>query len=225
MGVAPEWQGKGLGTALMQPGLDEIDAASLPAYLESSTPRSRALYGRNGFEVTGELEPAAGGPPLWLMWRDPRPRARRLVSGPTDRRWRHGREVVQRRGAGRDVAADDGARDRGDRRAATSSRRRRLCEAMKHESQFMHDLLVDGIAGLISFVKERLGDEGVRGGVERLARAQLAQAGREDRREPTARRSPQALAATWRAHSDQRRRPAARARSRSPRTTRSSPSR
>ena len=44
-----------------------------------------------------------------------------------------------------------------------ASRRGRseLCEEMKHESQFMHDLLVDGIAGLISFVKERLGDEGV----------------------------------------------------------------
>jgi GNAT superfamily N-acetyltransferase len=72
MGVAPEWQGKGLGTALMQPGLDEIDAASLPAYLESSTPRSRALYERNGFEVTGELSLPRGGPPVWLMWRDPR---------------------------------------------------------------------------------------------------------------------------------------------------------
>ena len=36
-----------------------------------------------------------------------------------------------------------------------------LCEAMKHESQFMHDLLVDGVAGLISFVKEKLGDDGV----------------------------------------------------------------
>src|SRR5215470_18239484 len=36
-----------------------------------------------------------------------------------------------------------------------------LCESMKHESQFMHDLLVDGTAGLISFIKERLGDEGV----------------------------------------------------------------
>jgi predicted N-acetyltransferase YhbS len=70
MGVAPEWQGKGLGTALMRPGLDEIDAASLPAYLESSTPRSRALYERNGFEVTGELNLPRGGPPVWLMWRD-----------------------------------------------------------------------------------------------------------------------------------------------------------
>ena len=36
-----------------------------------------------------------------------------------------------------------------------------LCESMKHESQFMHDLLVDGVAGLISFVQERLGDDGV----------------------------------------------------------------
>ena len=45
--------------------------------------------------------------------------------------------------------------------AGDSERAARLCEEMKHESQFMHDLLVDGIAGLISFVKERLGDEGV----------------------------------------------------------------
>src|ERR671934_194740 len=38
---------------------------------------------------------------------------------------------------------------------------KRLCEAMKHESQFIHDLLVDGVAGLISFVGARLGDSGV----------------------------------------------------------------
>lgn len=75
MGVAPEWQGKGLGTALMRPGLDQIDAASLPAYLESSTPRSRALYERNAFEVTGELNLPRGGPPVWLMWRNPRAEA------------------------------------------------------------------------------------------------------------------------------------------------------
>ena len=73
MGVAPVWQGRGLGTALMRPGLDEIDAASLPAYLESSTPRSRALYERHGFVVTGEMNVPLGGPPIWLMWRDPQP--------------------------------------------------------------------------------------------------------------------------------------------------------
>jgi ribosomal protein S18 acetylase RimI-like enzyme len=72
MGVAPEWQGRGLGTALMRPGLEEIDAAGLPAYLETSTPRARALYERNGFAVTGEINVPMGGPPIWLMWRESR---------------------------------------------------------------------------------------------------------------------------------------------------------
>ena len=71
MGVAPEWQGRGHGTALMQPALEILDAAGTPAYLESSTPRSRALYQRNGFEVTGEFNLPSAGPPLWQMWRDP----------------------------------------------------------------------------------------------------------------------------------------------------------
>jgi hypothetical protein len=56
----------------MEPGLHEIDAESLPAYLESSTPRSRALYQRNGFDVTGEMDLPRGGPPVWLMWREAR---------------------------------------------------------------------------------------------------------------------------------------------------------
>jgi GNAT superfamily N-acetyltransferase len=71
MGVAPEWQGRGLGTALMQPALEILDAAGTPAYLESSTPRSRALYQRNDFEVTGEFNLPSAGPPLWQMWREP----------------------------------------------------------------------------------------------------------------------------------------------------------
>jgi GNAT superfamily N-acetyltransferase len=71
MGVAPEWQGKGLGTALMRPGLEALDADRRPAYLEASTPRSRELYVRNGFEVTGEFELPSGGPPIWQMWREP----------------------------------------------------------------------------------------------------------------------------------------------------------
>jgi GNAT superfamily N-acetyltransferase len=71
MGVAPEWQGKGLGTALMSPALETIDAERRPAYLEASTPRSRELYRRNGFDVTGEFHLPSGGPPIWQMWREP----------------------------------------------------------------------------------------------------------------------------------------------------------
>jgi GNAT superfamily N-acetyltransferase len=71
MGVAPEWQGKGLGSALMYPGLELLDAQRAPAYLEASTPRSRELYRRHGFEVTGEFNLPSGGPPVWQMWRQP----------------------------------------------------------------------------------------------------------------------------------------------------------
>jgi ribosomal protein S18 acetylase RimI-like enzyme len=71
MGIAPEWQGKGLGTALMRPGLESLDADGRAAYLEASTPRSRELYRRNGFEVTGEFDLPSGGPPIWQMWREP----------------------------------------------------------------------------------------------------------------------------------------------------------
>jgi GNAT superfamily N-acetyltransferase len=71
MGVAPERQGRGLGTALMRPALEKLDRNGIPAYLEASTPRSRELYRRVGFDVTGEFTLPAGGPPLWQMWREP----------------------------------------------------------------------------------------------------------------------------------------------------------
>jgi GNAT superfamily N-acetyltransferase len=71
MGVVPERQGRGLGGELLRPALESLDADGIPAYLESSSPRSRALYQRNGFEVNAEINLPAGGPPLWLMWRDP----------------------------------------------------------------------------------------------------------------------------------------------------------
>jgi hypothetical protein len=75
-----------------------------------------------------------------------------------------------------------------------------LCEEMKHESQFMHDLLVDGVAGLISFVKDRLGDDGVQDAwsysLERSWRRPVETIAASDRRQIA-----RALAATWRAHS------------------------
>jgi ribosomal protein S18 acetylase RimI-like enzyme len=72
VGVAPDWQGRGLGTALMRPILDRCDSERMPAYLEASTPRNRVLYERHGFAVTEEFTLGKGSPPLWRMWRDPR---------------------------------------------------------------------------------------------------------------------------------------------------------
>ena len=73
MGVDPQWQGRGIGSMLMQPALETLDAQRTPAYLEASTRRSRALYERHGFVVTGEFNLPSGGPTLWQMWREPQP--------------------------------------------------------------------------------------------------------------------------------------------------------
>ena len=72
LGVDPGSQGRGMGSRLMHPILERCDRDGVPAYLEASTPRNRALYERHGFEVTEELQLPRGGPPIWLMWRDPR---------------------------------------------------------------------------------------------------------------------------------------------------------
>jgi ribosomal protein S18 acetylase RimI-like enzyme len=72
IGVAPAWQGRGFGAALMRPVLERCDHDQVPAYLEASTPRNRALYERHGFEVMEECRYADDGPPMWMMWREPR---------------------------------------------------------------------------------------------------------------------------------------------------------
>ncbi len=72
LGVDPAWQGRGLGAALLAPVLARCDAERAPAFLESSTPRNRALYERHGFDVIGEFALGRGAPPQWRMWREPR---------------------------------------------------------------------------------------------------------------------------------------------------------
>lgn len=72
IGVTPPWQGRGYGAALLRPMLDRLDAERVPAYLEASTPRNLALYGRHGFEVVEEGRYARDAPPLWRMWREPK---------------------------------------------------------------------------------------------------------------------------------------------------------
>jgi ribosomal protein S18 acetylase RimI-like enzyme len=71
LGVDPDDQGRGLGSALMGPVLRSCDQDGVPAYLESSKERNVDFYARHGFRVTEELRLPAG-PPVWLMWRDPR---------------------------------------------------------------------------------------------------------------------------------------------------------
>ena len=71
LGVDPSAQGQGLGSAVIRPMLDRCDTEGVPAYLESSKATNVPFYERHGFRVTGEVKLPLG-PPLWLMWRDPR---------------------------------------------------------------------------------------------------------------------------------------------------------
>lgn len=87
IGVRTALQGRGVGSALMQPTLGNADSAGLPTYIEASSPRSAALYERLGFEHTDVLELPDGGPPVWLMRRAParRPMTADRLSGEADR--------------------------------------------------------------------------------------------------------------------------------------------
>lgn len=72
IGVAPGRQGSGLGRILLTRALDRCDSEGVPAYLEASSDRSRALYERLGFVFTGTTVDLPGGPHMWPMWREPR---------------------------------------------------------------------------------------------------------------------------------------------------------
>ncbi|MFF9242145.1 GNAT family N-acetyltransferase [Streptomyces sp. NPDC014801] len=73
IGVAPDRQGAGLGTALIEHVLERCDRDGVPAYLEASNARSRALYERLGFAVLPDrVLDLPDGPRMWPMWREPR---------------------------------------------------------------------------------------------------------------------------------------------------------
>ncbi|MFF3763213.1 GNAT family N-acetyltransferase [Streptomyces sp. NPDC001922] len=70
--AAPGRQSAGLGGALLASALDRCDRERMPAYLEASNTRSKALYERLGFVFRGRTVDLPGGPSLWPMWREPR---------------------------------------------------------------------------------------------------------------------------------------------------------
>ena len=71
VGVDPDHQGRGLGTAVVRAGLAAADRAGLPAFLETADARNVRLYRRLGFAVTAEVD-LPGGPRTWCMRRPPR---------------------------------------------------------------------------------------------------------------------------------------------------------
>jgi GNAT superfamily N-acetyltransferase len=73
LGVEPERQGEGIGTALLRPTLDRCDRERIPAYLETAVARNVLLYERLRFDVVEEIDLPGTDIHGWLMLRRPRP--------------------------------------------------------------------------------------------------------------------------------------------------------
>jgi ribosomal protein S18 acetylase RimI-like enzyme len=73
LGVDPDYQGRGIGGALIRPALVQADGAGLPCYLETLNESNLAFYQKWGFEVREEETVPELGLPIWAMVRQPRP--------------------------------------------------------------------------------------------------------------------------------------------------------
>lgn len=71
VGVDPEHQGRGLGRAVITPGVEAAEKAGVPAFLETSDERGVRLYRGLGFQVSAEYVLPDGGPRTWAMTRVP----------------------------------------------------------------------------------------------------------------------------------------------------------
>ena len=69
--VEPGWQGRGIGSALVEFGLERTSESNAAVILETGTPRNVPLYERLGFHVVEEADAPEGGPHVWFMRRDP----------------------------------------------------------------------------------------------------------------------------------------------------------
>ena len=69
LGVEPEQQGMGLGSAILRHLTGRADEEKVGCYLENANPRNLPFYQRFGFQIIAEKEII--GTPSWFMWRPP----------------------------------------------------------------------------------------------------------------------------------------------------------
>ncbi|MEV0946108.1 GNAT family N-acetyltransferase [Rhodococcus sp. NPDC049939] len=67
VGVDPASQGRGLGRAVLGPGMRAAHAQGFPMYLETSLESNVGFYHRLGFDVVGSVDLPDGGPRTWAM--------------------------------------------------------------------------------------------------------------------------------------------------------------
>jgi ribosomal protein S18 acetylase RimI-like enzyme len=67
IGVDPSRQGRGIGSALVELGLERSRRDGVGAYLETATSENVPYYERMGFRVVEEADVPGGGPHVWFM--------------------------------------------------------------------------------------------------------------------------------------------------------------
>ncbi len=73
IGISPDAQSLGLGSALMDCYIEQLDREAAAGYLETDHPKNVKFYEKFGFEVRDEQQLI--GAPTWYMWRPPSPSA------------------------------------------------------------------------------------------------------------------------------------------------------
>jgi ribosomal protein S18 acetylase RimI-like enzyme len=71
IGVDPPAQRRGVGSALMRPGIEGAAAAGLPAVLLTNNEANLAFYESQGFVVVRESKTPESGPKAWAMVKQP----------------------------------------------------------------------------------------------------------------------------------------------------------
>jgi GNAT superfamily N-acetyltransferase len=77
LAVRPDWQGRGIGTALLDAHHAFLDKEGTAAYLEASDDRNRRLYLRHGYADYGSPIELPDGPAMYPMTRQPNARNHR----------------------------------------------------------------------------------------------------------------------------------------------------
>lgn len=72
IGVEPEFQGQGIGSALMRPMLERADRDGVHCWLDTHQEQNVRLYERHGFEVSERVELPSHPIPVYGMLRKPR---------------------------------------------------------------------------------------------------------------------------------------------------------
>jgi GNAT superfamily N-acetyltransferase len=70
LAVKTSAQRRGIGSILIEPGLQQADAEGVGCYLETQRRANIPFYRRFGFDEIGEIG-LPGSPPVWRMWRAP----------------------------------------------------------------------------------------------------------------------------------------------------------